>query len=205
MHGGAGTILHLQPLARRLGGDQPFYALQSRGLYGGAPPHKTVEEMSAHYLAELKTVQPAGPYYLAGYCFGTIVAFDMAQTLRRAGEEVELLAMFNGPSPAWIKKWGWFGNQPSHRKPGAERAEDRRRSARKSCASCATPNAVGQWMRHGAWREANCEPRLVDRVERSLGGDARSSGRPVPERLRETYFLTLTHSQSGRTSLDLRR
>ena len=88
VHGGAGTILHLQPLARRLGGDQPFYGLQSRGLYGGAPPLQTVEEMAAHYLAELRTVQPDGPYYLAGYCFGTIVAFDMAQRARRSGEEV---------------------------------------------------------------------------------------------------------------------
>ena len=38
IHGGAGTILHLAPLARRLGPDQPFYGLQSRGLYGGSTP-----------------------------------------------------------------------------------------------------------------------------------------------------------------------
>ncbi|HLX20720.1 MAG TPA: amino acid adenylation domain-containing protein, partial [Gaiellaceae bacterium] len=81
VHGGAGTILHLQPLARCLGSDQPFYGLQARGLYGGAPPHRTVEQMAKHYLDELRMVQPHGPYYLAGYCFGSIVAFDMAQKL----------------------------------------------------------------------------------------------------------------------------
>jgi aspartate racemase len=48
IHGGAGTILHLAPLARRLGTDQPFYGLQSRGLYGGSTPLKTVDEMAEH-------------------------------------------------------------------------------------------------------------------------------------------------------------
>src|SRR5205823_633968 len=102
VHGGAGTILHLQPLARRLGPEQPFYGLQARGLYGGATPWRTVEQMSAHYLGELRTVQPNGPYYLGGYCFGAIVAFDMAQRLLRDGEDVDLLVVFNGPSPSWI-------------------------------------------------------------------------------------------------------
>ncbi|HEY6397455.1 MAG TPA: amino acid adenylation domain-containing protein, partial [Solirubrobacteraceae bacterium] len=53
-HGGAGTILHLAELSRRLGPDQPFYALQSRGLYGGASPLTTVEEMATHYLSEMR-------------------------------------------------------------------------------------------------------------------------------------------------------
>jgi amino acid adenylation domain-containing protein len=117
VHGGAGTILHLEPLARRLRDrDQPFYGLQSRGLYGGATPLRTVEEMAGHYLSELRQVQPSGPYYFAGYCFGAIVAYDMAQRVLAEGEEVRLLAFFNGPSPAWIRRWGWFGNQPGFRR-----------------------------------------------------------------------------------------
>ncbi|MGZ4317494.1 MAG: non-ribosomal peptide synthetase, partial [Gaiellaceae bacterium] len=50
VHGGAGTILHLEPLAHCLGDDQPLYGLQARGLYGGASPLRTVEEMASHYL-----------------------------------------------------------------------------------------------------------------------------------------------------------
>src|SRR5205807_6894315 len=95
--------------------DQPLYGLQSRGLYGGAPPLRTVEKMASQYLTEMRQVHPEGPWRLAGYCFGTIVAFELAQRLVAAGETVELVAMFNGPSPAWIKRWGWYGNQPGWR------------------------------------------------------------------------------------------
>jgi amino acid adenylation domain-containing protein len=190
VHGGAGTILHLQPLARRLGRDQPFYALQSRGLYGGAPPLKTVEEMAAHYLAELKTVQPEGPYYLAGYCFGTIVAFEMAQVLRRNGEDVRLLAMFNGPSPSWIKQWGSFGNQPSHRKQRAEGQEagPALSGREKAVRALRDPERRRRWRRHVAWRAKKL---ALQRIERRWAELRVRRGLPVPERLREEYFLRL--------------
>jgi amino acid adenylation domain-containing protein len=103
VHGGAGTILHLEPLARELGDNQPFYGLQQPGLYGGAPSPRSVEAMAALYLDEVRSVRPHGPFYLAGYCFGAIVAFHMAQMLVQEGEDVPVLAMFNGPSPIWIR------------------------------------------------------------------------------------------------------
>jgi amino acid adenylation domain-containing protein len=104
VHGGAGTVLLFHELAARLGNDQPLYGLQQKGLYGGDPPHATVEEMAAHYLQEMRAVQPAGPYLLGGYCFGGIVAFEMAQRLREQGEEVGLLVLFNAPSPPYIRR-----------------------------------------------------------------------------------------------------
>ncbi|MEA2828664.1 MAG: hypothetical protein QOG43_3103 [Actinomycetota bacterium] len=103
VHGGAGTILHLHALSRRLGGDQPFYGLQMRGLYGKQAPHGRIEDMATHYLRELREVQPTGPYHLAGYCFGGIVAYEMAQQLVRDGEQVALVAMFNGAAPAYLR------------------------------------------------------------------------------------------------------
>ena len=113
VHGGAGTVLHLQPLAQLLGPEQPFYGLQARGLYGGAPPLRSVEEMAEHYLDELRTVQPEGPYYISGYCFGAIVAFEIAQRLLREGESSASSSMFNGPSPTWIRRYGGISRQPS--------------------------------------------------------------------------------------------
>jgi len=103
VHGGAGTILHFQPLSKHLGESQPFYGLQMQGLYGDAPPHLHVEAMATHYLSEIRSVQPRGPYIIAGYCFGAIVAFEIAQQLDRGGERVALLVSINGPSPAYIK------------------------------------------------------------------------------------------------------
>ena len=106
VHGGAGTILHFHALARRLGDDQPLYGLQMRGLYGDVPPNLTVEAMADHYIAELRSVQPHGPYAIGGYCFGAIVAYEMAQRLTKLGERVAVLASINGPSPAYIKRFG---------------------------------------------------------------------------------------------------
>ncbi len=105
VHGGAGTVLLYAQLAQRLGRDQPFYALQAIGLYGRESPQRTIGDMATRYIAELRTVQPAGPYRLGGYCFGGLVAYEMAARLIAAGERVELVAMFNAPSPSYIARY----------------------------------------------------------------------------------------------------
>jgi len=182
VHGGAGTILHLQPLARRLGPDQPFYGLQARGLYGGAPPHRTVEQMAAHYLDEIRTVQPHGPYYLAGYCFGSIVAFDMAKCLLQEGEDVNLLVAFNGPSPSWIRRYGAIGGQPSMRAPASEKA----RSLPERVVGVLTNWAkIRHWIHHLSWRFGK---KFFDPVRIRL---AMALDRPLSEEQREFYFLEI--------------
>jgi len=54
--------------------------------------------MAAHYVSEIRTVQPHGPYFLGGYCFGGILSFEMAQQLRKEGQEIALLVLLNPPS-----------------------------------------------------------------------------------------------------------
>ena len=94
MHGHTGEVLFYSHLARNLGPDQPFYALQSRGLTG-ADAHVTIEEMAADYIQEIRSVQPRGPYCLAGYCFGGRIAFEMALQLREHGERIAFLGVFD--------------------------------------------------------------------------------------------------------------
>jgi amino acid adenylation domain-containing protein len=60
---------------------------------GGPGTPRTVESMTAHHLRELRKVQPTGPYRLGGFCFGGVIAFEMAQQLRAAGETVERLIL----------------------------------------------------------------------------------------------------------------
>ncbi|MFD2170714.1 amino acid adenylation domain-containing protein [Tumebacillus lipolyticus] len=86
-------------LAKALGEDQPVYALQSPGLEGECEPLDRIEDMAAHYLAEIRAVQPVGPYLLGGWSFGGAVAYEMAQQLRAAGEEVALLALLDSAVP----------------------------------------------------------------------------------------------------------
>lgn len=99
IHGIHGNVVGQAELARRLGPDQPYYGLQAVGLSGEVPPLLTVEEMARHYLAEMRTVQPKGPYRLGGMCFGGMVAYEMARQLAAAGGEVELLALLDPPPP----------------------------------------------------------------------------------------------------------
>jgi thioesterase domain-containing protein/acyl carrier protein len=104
VHGGAGQILFCRSLSRFLGPDQPLYGLQPQGL-GGGPTLERVEEMAEHYLSEIRYLQPHGPYFLAGNCFGGMIAFEMARRLQAQGERVALLAMFNTPAPGSLKGW----------------------------------------------------------------------------------------------------
>lgn len=82
-------------LARYLGEEQPVYGLQSQGLKGDGVIHKTIEEMAAHYIKEVRTVQPRGPFYLGGYCLGGTIALEMAQQLTAEGEKVSLVALID--------------------------------------------------------------------------------------------------------------
>ena len=95
VHAIGGNVVGYGPLARELGADQPFYALQSRGLDGAQAPHERVEDMAAHYLAEIRSVQPRGPYALGGSSSGGIIALEMAQQLRAAGERVDALILLD--------------------------------------------------------------------------------------------------------------
>lgn len=101
VHGGDGGILFYGDLAKRLGKERPFYAIEAPALTATSPiPDESVEETASRYLEELRKVQPAGPYYLCGYSFGGVVAYDMARQLLDAGERVEFLGLIDTENPA---------------------------------------------------------------------------------------------------------
>jgi hypothetical protein len=56
--------------------------------------------MADEYIAAMRVVQPRGPYLLAGWCLGGKVAFEMANRLVAAGEEIAALVLFDTRSPA---------------------------------------------------------------------------------------------------------
>ncbi len=91
----AGEVLELAPLAHQLQCDRPVIALRARGLDARETPHATVEAMAADCIAQIRTQSPTGPYALAGYSFGGLVALEMAAMLRAAGEVVEFVGLFD--------------------------------------------------------------------------------------------------------------
>lgn len=86
-------------LPKYLGNDQPFYAISHQGEEGKPILLTTVEDMAASFIREIRTVRPHGPYLLSGYSFGGILAYEMAQQLVAAGEEVPMLALFDTYDP----------------------------------------------------------------------------------------------------------
>ena len=99
VHGLGGNILELVSLAQALRTDRAVLALQARGLEPGRAPHSSVEGMAADYLEEIQRIQPRGPYAIAGYSFGGLVALEMAQMLQARGETVEFLGLINTVVP----------------------------------------------------------------------------------------------------------
>ena len=95
VHGSGGNVLNFRDLSQAMGRSQPFYGVQSRGVDGQSRPHGSIEEMATAYLAEIREVQPEGPYMLGGYSGGGLVAFEMAQQLTAAGEKIALLVLFD--------------------------------------------------------------------------------------------------------------
>src|SRR5713101_7462066 len=95
VHGLGGNVLEFSDLARRLDDDQPFYGLQSQGLDGKRPLLSSVEDMAAHYLKEMRELQPVGPYFIGGRSLGGTIAFEMACQLSAQDKEVGLLALLD--------------------------------------------------------------------------------------------------------------
>jgi amino acid adenylation domain-containing protein len=103
VHAGGVNVLFYRDLARRLGPDQPLYAFQPQGLDGKRPRHTRIEEMAAHYIAEMRTLQPEGPYSIGGASLGGVIAVEMACQLLEQGAEVGLVALFDTRGPGYPK------------------------------------------------------------------------------------------------------
>jgi len=95
VHPAAGIGWVYSGLLRELDADRPVYALQGRGLTEPWAAPASVREMALDYVAQIRTVQPSGPYHLLGWSFGGVVAHAMATLLQEQDERVAVLAMLD--------------------------------------------------------------------------------------------------------------
>src|SRR5690348_13949211 len=99
VHAVGGNVLGYKPLAQALGEDRPFYGIQAVGLDGTTPPLQSLPAMAARYCAEIRTLQPRGPYFLAGRSMGGMIAYEIARQFHEQGERIALLALFDTYGP----------------------------------------------------------------------------------------------------------
>jgi thioesterase domain-containing protein len=88
------------PLSEHLGVDYPFYGFFHYGSQGEKIFHKKVEAFAKDYINQLQKIVPSGPYYLAGFSFGGLIAFEMAIQLQRLGFEVPVLILIDCKVPS---------------------------------------------------------------------------------------------------------
>jgi amino acid adenylation domain-containing protein len=99
MHAHGGNVLDYHPLVKHLESDQPVYAFQARGLDGNIIKDATLKEMAAAYVAELRSFQPEGSYFIGGFCLGGLLALEVAEQLTAAGQRVALVIMIQSIHP----------------------------------------------------------------------------------------------------------
>ena len=85
--------------------DQPVYGVQAVGLDGERPRHTSLREMAEHYVREIRSLQPVGPYHLCGFSLGGLIAFEVAQELRRQNQQVAVLTLLDSRPTA---RMPWF-------------------------------------------------------------------------------------------------
>lgn len=113
IHGVGGNVMELVPIGRRIRHAGPVYAVQALGLDGRRPPLNRIRAMSESYLQAIRQIQPRGPYLLAGYSYGGLVAFDLACLLHEQGEAIDLLMLIDSttnprqwPLAVWLEALG---------------------------------------------------------------------------------------------------
>lgn len=94
-----GYPMNLRALAATAVPMRPVYGIQSQGINAGERPLGTIAEMAAADIAEMRALQPEGPYTLWGYSFGARVAFEAAWQLEQAGETVDRLMLICPGNP----------------------------------------------------------------------------------------------------------
>jgi amino acid adenylation domain-containing protein len=110
LHTRNGNVLGYYRLTQHLGADQPCYGLELPYLGQEDIPPFQIETLAAAYIQEIQMLQPHGPYFLCGYSFGGLLAYEIARQLQQKGHRIAMLALldtYNSPS-------GWFKPLPRH-------------------------------------------------------------------------------------------
>ena len=108
-HASGGNVWCYKDIVQHLGSDQPFFGIQPREPENGmAVYHTEVEAMAADYVQAVRGFQPAGPYWLAGWSMGGVIAFEMARQLQQQGQEIAMLALIDtGVPEAQESEYNW--------------------------------------------------------------------------------------------------
>jgi amino acid adenylation domain-containing protein len=183
VHGHNGQVsFDLATLSGVLEAGRPVYGIEAVGLDGVEPPLGSIGGMAARYIADVREVQPAGPYALGGYCLGALVALEMAQQLFAAGEQVECLVMID-PDPV--------------DSPGVRRTESREQQFSRHAAELRGPGGLSHAVHLAAVGLRSAKRRLASSVLSALLSVFGPRRALVPSALRPLVLPTM-HGHAAR-------
>lgn len=110
VHPGGGEVLVFVGLAQHLNDDRPIYALRARGFEPEEEPFASIAEAVEIYVEAIRKRQPQGPYALAGYSYGGMLAFEIAKKLNSddEGTSVRFLGCIDRPPRViMLMNWNW--------------------------------------------------------------------------------------------------
>jgi amino acid adenylation domain-containing protein len=99
VHPQSGDVSGYLALTGHLDSNRPVFGIEAVGYGTDEEPLATVEEQAERYVREMREVAPNGPWLLAGWSFGGLVAFEMARLLENDGRPVEFLGIIDVGAP----------------------------------------------------------------------------------------------------------
>ncbi len=99
IHDGTGEVDTYIQLCETLTPDFNYWGIRACRLVNFAPQNRTIKQIAEIYIQKIKNLQIHGPYYIAGYCQGGIVSFEMARQLEEMGERIGFLGLIDSPPP----------------------------------------------------------------------------------------------------------
>lgn len=115
VHDGDGETLLYRNLAQQLAQEMSVVGIEPLAKAGIPLAHDSVEAMAEHYVGQLKTLQPAGPYRLGGMCAGGVIAYEMARQLAQRGDKVDFVVVMDAAAPSASRRDDLLTRQRSGR------------------------------------------------------------------------------------------
>jgi amino acid adenylation domain-containing protein len=108
LHGADGAVMFYRDFANRLNTQSSIYGLESPFL--NVPNFQipdSVEELAEEYVKAILAIEPQGPYRIAGYSFGGVLAYEIARQIEKMGNQIEMVILYDVGNPALLQYNSW--------------------------------------------------------------------------------------------------